>query len=147
MPHFTREVSPNGPIVGVIFAASEARRAALTAAGKAHPNPVPGVALLDTGASCTCIDPAIARQLELSPTGTTGILTPSTGATQHETEQFDIAMVIPGPDGAMPLVLQTVPVVSCELYQTQEIHALIGRDILNRCVFVYNGAGFFTLAF
>ncbi len=29
---------------------------------------------------------------------------------------------------------------------TQGFHALIGRDILSQCGFVYNGSGFFTLA-
>ncbi len=33
-----------------------------------------------------------------------------------------------------------------ELYAAQGFHALIGRDILSQCGFVYNGSGFFTLA-
>jgi hypothetical protein len=38
-------------------------------------------------------------------------------------------------------------VISSELLAAQGIHALIGRDILSRCVLMYNGAAFFTIAY
>lgn len=48
---------------------SAARSTAMTAAGI----PVPGLqqirALLDTGASCTCLDPTVIAALGISPTG------------------------------------------------------------------------------
>ncbi|HZF12839.1 MAG TPA: hypothetical protein VFE33_28965 [Thermoanaerobaculia bacterium] len=114
------------------------------------PKPVPISALIDTGASCTCVDPSVLLGLKLTPTGSVSVNTPSTGATPHEAEQFDVALVIPAPSG-QPLVFQTIPVVSAELLIAQGFHALIGRDILDRCFFAYNGnngaGGIFTLAF
>ena len=51
------------------------------------------------------------------------------------------------PNGT-PLVFATIPVVCCELLTSQGFHALIGRDILDRCLFVYNGSvKLFTLAY
>ena len=41
-----------------------------------------------------------------------------------------------------------MPVVASELFQAQGYHALLGRDILQRCVLTYNGSvGIFTLAY
>jgi len=75
------------------------------------------------------------------------MLTPSTGSISHQTDQYDVGLAIPAPERAAPLLFPTVPVIACELLRSQGFHALIGRDILSQCVFVYNGAGFFTLAF
>ncbi len=49
----------------------------------AIPNPVAVKGLVDTGASCTVIDPTVVQRLGLTPTGSTMILTPSTGSTPH----------------------------------------------------------------
>ena len=43
------------------------------------------------------------------------------------------------------LVIACVPVMKSELL-SQGIHALIGRDILKRGIFHYNGSGYFSLA-
>ncbi len=147
MAHFTLQSSPNGPILNALVAVSQARATALTAAGREVPNAVPVFALVDTGASCTCVDPSVLENLRLTPTGNVSVNTPSTGATPHSADQYDVALIIPAANGPA-LVFQTIPVVSSDLFQAQGFHALIGRDILNRCVLVYNGnMGQFTLAF
>jgi hypothetical protein len=149
VPHFTLQVSSNGPILQAFVAVSQARSDALAAAGRQLPDPVSIRALVDTGASCTCVDPSVLiTRLGLTPTGSVNVNTPSTGSTPHRADQFDVALIIPAATGAPALVLQTIPVVSSELLGGQGFHALIGRDILDRCLFVYNGAvKLFTLAF
>jgi len=69
--------------------------------------------------------------------------------TPHNAEQYDIALIIPpGVAGQPLLIFQTIPVVSSDLVNAQGFHALIGRDILEQCLFVYNGSvGSFTLAY
>jgi hypothetical protein len=102
--------------------------------------------LLDTGASLTAIDPSVLTALSLTPTGTQLVNTPTTGTTPLVVDQYDVGFVIPSGSG-VPLFSQTLPVIASELVVAQGFHALIGRDILSQCVFVYNGSGFFTLAY
>jgi len=130
-------------VVGVSFA----RRDALIAAGQTVPAAIRIRGLLDTGASGTAVDPSVLTALGLTPTGTALVSTPTTGAAPLTVNQYDVGLLIPGPTGGAPLLSQTLPVVASELLTAQGFHALIGRDILSQCVFVYNGSGFFTLAY
>lgn|SRR5574337_2095263 len=149
MPHFTLQIVSNRPILNAVVGVSEARRAALEAAGQPVPGGIPIRALLDTGASASCLDPSVLGQLGLTtPTGSTLVHTPTTGSTPVSADVFDIGLLIPGAEPShVPLVLPTVPVTRHD-FSAQGFLALIGRDILCQCVLVYNGSmGFFTLAF
>ncbi len=147
MPHFTLSLGPNGPVLNAIVAVSQERNAALVAAGQPAPKPQPIRALVDTGASATCVDPSVLAALSLTPTGIVSVSTPSTGGTPHQAEQFDAALIIPAPQGPA-LMFRTIPVVASELLEAQGFHALIGRDILDQCIFFYNGSlKLFTLAY
>lgn len=150
MPHFTLQISPNGAILQALVAVSEPRRAALAEASQPVPKAVLIRALVDTGASCTCVDPSVLRDgLHLTPTGSVPVNTPSTGMTPHEAEQYDIALLIPpAVAGQSLLTFETIPVVCSALLEAQGFHALIGRDILGRCILIYNGTmGSFSLAY
>lgn len=147
MPHFTLQTSPGGPIVNAVVAVSQPRAQVLRAAGQPVPTPVTIRALIDTGASGTCIDPSVLTALQLPQRGSVLVNTPTTGAAPVSAAQYDVALIIPGAPGDQPLVFQTIPVIASELLAAQAIHALIGRDILSRCVLMYNGAAFFTIAY
>jgi predicted aspartyl protease len=102
-------------------------------------------ALVDTGASGTVIDPTAIQTLGLSPTGMVSIHTPSTGGTSVNCAQYDVMLAIYHPNHS--LVMGTIPVIASHL-ASQGIHALIGRDVLSRCLLIYDGAiSQFTLAF
>lgn len=146
MPHFTIQVSPQGPIIQAVVAPSLPRIQALTNAGHTVPTPVQIRGLLDTGASRSGLDPSVLTALGLTPTGTVLVNTPTTGTTPVSVDQYDVALMIPAGNGA-PLLTQTLPVTATELVAAQGFHMLIGRDILSQCVVVYNGSGFFTLAY
>ena len=148
MPHFTLQISPGGPILTAIVTVSQPKAAALHAAQQPIPGPVTIRALVDTGASCTCVDPAVLTSLQLTPTGSTTMHTPSTGAAPATADQYDVGLAIYAAANQAPLFLTTVPVIGAALVHAHGIHALIGRDILSQCVLHYNGAtGTFTLAF
>ena len=148
MPHFTLNIDPAGPLVAALVHVSEGRRAALEAGGIAVPGPRQIRALVDTGASFTSIQPEVMHALGLSPTGTVDIVTPSTGQDVHTAETYDVDFVVPKAPNELPLLIPNLRVAACELYLRQGIHALIGRDVLTRCVLIYNGEqGVFTLAF
>ncbi|MDA8079985.1 MAG: aspartyl protease family protein [Nitrospiraceae bacterium] len=149
MPHFTLQLTQqSGPILTVVFSVSAERHEALTKAGAVIPKPVPIRALLDTGASSTCVDPSVFKSLSLTPTGTVQMVTPSTGKDPVDVDQYDVGIIIPGvsPD-TPPFVLPILPVCCTDLAM-QGIHALIGRDVLEHCVLTYNGStNLFILAY
>lgn len=147
MPHFTRQLTNNAPIITAVLRVTQARADALTAAQQPVPPPQRMTALIDTGASCTCVDPAIIQALNLSPTGSTQMFTPSTGAAGHTTDQHDASLQIYCMEQQAPLEIPIIAVVASSL-RIQGIDALIGRDVLRYCLLSYNGqSGFFTLAY
>lgn len=149
MPYFTRQVAPNGSLLLIAYiGVSQARHNALTQAGQ----PVPGVvqvqAMVDTGASCCCVDPSVLAQLALSPTGSSPVNTPTTGNSPAIADQYDVSITIPSAQNLAPLFHHTIPVLRAELLQVQGFHVLIGRDVLQGCLLNYDGrTGLFTLAY
>ncbi|MGH7441290.1 MAG: aspartyl protease family protein [bacterium] len=63
------------------------------------PPSVSARALIDTGASGTCIDPSIVAALGIVPKGYQPMLTPSTGSKPHSAPQYDVGILLPGGDG------------------------------------------------
>ena len=149
MPHFTLQTSPQGPLLNAVVGISQERHVALMAANLPIPASIPIRALVDTGASVTCIDPSILQSLALSPTGNATINTPSTGNSPIDVDQYDVGLIVPPSAGNQhALILGTVAVICSELLISQGFHALIGRDILAHCLFYYNGVnGLFTIAY
>lgn len=83
MPSFTSQV-PNlkqvGPICRIKIGLSQIAGEVLTSRGEKLKSPVDVTALIDTGASGTCINPAIVDTLGLVSRGVTQIATPSSKA-------------------------------------------------------------------
>jgi hypothetical protein len=53
---------------------------------------------------------------------------------------YDVDSLVRGAiAGDIPLSIPNLRVAASELYLKQGIHALIGRDVLKRCILVYNG--------
>jgi hypothetical protein len=145
MPHITIDLSANGPCIDIEVGVSIPREDALKKSKATIPSRVKVRGLIDTGASCTAIDPGIITQLGVPATGSTSIQTPSTGTTSHPCQQFDVSIFLIHPNFIFQL--PALPVVACPL-KHQGIQALIGRDILSNCLFFYNGdVKRFALAF
>ena len=127
---------------------SEGRLHALMAANEPIPQMQIIRALIDTGASFTSVDPSVLAALNLTPTGTIDIVTPSTGQGTHTADTYDVYFKIGAGPNDTPLSISNLRIASCDLFLKQGIHALIGRDILQRCIFIYNGAiSMFSLSF
>jgi predicted aspartyl protease len=103
------------------------------------PSPVPGLALIDTGASATCIDDALAQQLQLPVIDVVNMTSASHASTQQNIYPVLIEVV-----GGIRI---DVPRAIGANLATQNLVALIGRDFLQHCTLFYNGpAGAITLA-
>jgi hypothetical protein len=149
VPYFNRQVAPNGSLlVSAFIGVSQARRHALSLAGRPVPESIPILGLIDTGASCSCVDPSILVQLNLSPTGSSFVNSPTTGTQPAIAEEYDVSITIPGTRGSPALMHHTVPILKAELFAAQGFQAIIGRDVLQGCMLTYDGkGGVFYLAF
>lgn len=142
MPLVNGVIEPSGPTIEIFIAVSGPRLAALQAAQISPPTPILVRGLIDTGASCSGVDPSVISGLGLSPTGTTHVYTPSTGQIPRVCRQYDVSLWLP----SVAKIKHTLPVVETHIGH-RGIEALIGRDVLSDCLFIYNGAtGTFVLA-
>lgn len=148
MPHFTRQIETNGPILNVLIGVSKERAAALSKAGETVPSQRITEGLVDTGASCTCIDPRVMKALKIPPSGKAKMVTPSTGAGVSIVDQYDVSLAIYSRREEPPFKILNLPIIESELQANQGFDVLIGRDVLARCILHYNGEmGVYTLAF
>lgn len=124
-----------GPIVPVTLSLSDAMQGAFQELGRQVPGPAQGYALIDTGATATCMDESAARRAGLPITGTGTIASASHAA--HAVPLFSGKLTLDGLNVAahirrgMGVILSGFP----------DVIALIGRDLLQTAVLVYNGPG------
>jgi len=129
-----------GPVMQVTVSLAQPVAAQIAAEGRSAPQPVSGRALIDTGASVTCIDEGIAKQLGIQPVDV---------AKMHSASHADVEV------GVYPIHFDIVgmnvgidvPKAMGAQLQSQGLIMLIGRDVLQRCSLTYNGfTGDFVLA-
>lgn len=119
----------------------------LTDRGDPVPAPIAGMALIDTGATFTCVHEPVLQQLGLNPIGVT---TSGTAAGPVQQSQYPARLV--SPDQAWTFDVASVIGVDLSGQQVpldppQDLIALIGRNLLQYCVLVWNGpGGFWTLS-
>jgi Aspartyl protease len=149
LPYFNLQISPQGLIANAIISVGQARRSALVASQQPIPSAAQARLLVDTGASNTCVDPSILHGLGLTPTGVATVNTPTTGTQPQTQDQYDVGLLIPGTlTTHVPLMVPNLPVICAEFLQAQGFHGLLGRDILSKCILIYNGPmNFFTVAY
>ena len=148
MPSINGVLSPGGPLLTMLVGISMPRADAMNAAGVPVPQFVTGTFLVDTGASCTCVDPLFVASLQLIATGNVPMQTPSTAGVPVHCNQYDVSVYLPDSGtGGGGFYIGALPVIETS-FASLGIEGLIGRDIIDRCTMVYNGsAGMFTLAY
>lgn len=148
MPHISGTITPWGPLINVMISLSQPRLQALQQLGMPVPPPKVAKLVVDTGASMTAIDEAILTALNLTPTGTQSIHTPSTQGTPHQVNLYDVGIIIFGfPNMPPALVVGAHPVIDGN-YKAQGIDGLLGRDILSMGRVIYGGPdSYFMISF
>ncbi|WP_442958159.1 aspartyl protease family protein [Pinisolibacter sp.] len=148
MPSITSSYGPMGFLIQVVVSLSVPHRDALLRSGRTLPAPVTGTFLIDTGASCTCVDPGLVAPLGLVPTSVANIQTPSTNGGIHACNQYDVMLVlVPRSPAHPPFSIEALPVIET-LLRPQGIDGLLGRDVLDKCVLFSSGEDrIFTLSY
>jgi len=119
-----------GPVIPVAVTIEQNMGKSLLQQGKSVPTKT-GLALIDTGASQSCIDEQAAKELGL-PVVNVGKMT-SASHEQHPCNLYPVQFSIP------PALTFQAPHAMGAKLAVQGLLAIIGRDVLQHCLMVYNG--------
>jgi len=146
MPRLIKPIDYRGAVLNVEVGVTSLQRKTRERTGLPRVNPSIVPALLDTGASTSAIDPDLAIVLQLRPASTSRVHTPTSGDFGELRAVYQIHFSFVGPE---PLVVSdSLFVVGCDRLTPNGYFMLIGRDILDRCQFLYDGPkGEFTLTY
>jgi predicted aspartyl protease len=130
-----------GPVFQVTVGLAETVAQQLIQQGKAVPEPISGWALLDTGATSTCIDDTAAQKMTL-PVIDRGYMS----SASHNATQVNIYPTLISFTGT-PIKVNVLRAIGANL-AGQDLIALLGRDMLQNFAIFYNGMmGQITLSF
>lgn len=133
-----------GPILNVEISIPTALANLYSKTGISIPQPISGLAILDTGAYRTSVDNKTITSLGVQPVGLEPTLTPSGRKNQNT---YPAHVKFPGTTIDLDFNEALGADLEEQKVNNQPIIALVGRDILSQCVFIYNGAmGTYTLA-
>lgn len=141
-------IRAGGAFVTIQVGVSKPRARLLAARGVKAPDFIWANALIDTGASCTCVDKAILAELGMPPSGKARVHTSSTAGRPTELDIYDTELRITLPPGSIK-IFPAIPVIATQLASHDKtVEALIGRDVLNSCLMIFDGeASQFSLSF
>ncbi len=139
-----RVLQTQGPVIEVQVETPNLLAQYLKNKGKTVPGPTKGMALIDSGATISCVDSDVIRRLGVKPIGVTTVLTaggpkrqncyPARFSFPQQKMYFEFSRVM-GAD------------LKGQSIMGKDLVALLGRDVLSRCLFIYNGPNAtFTLA-
>jgi hypothetical protein len=101
--------------------------------------------LIDTGATRSCVDSKVIASLGVKPIGVA-----VTGTAGGPVQQYRYPARFRFPGEGLEIEFSSVIGVNLagQSIGGRDIIVLLGRDVLSRCILIYNGpGGFFTLAF
>lgn len=134
-----------GPLLSVEVSVPKELADFFTKEKRAIPPPRTGFALIDTGATRSGVDKSVITELGVKPVGVTTTLT---AGGEVEQNLFPAHFRFPGEH--IEIDFSSVLGVDLKRYKIsgQPIIALLGRDILSKFLFVYNGpGGFFSISY
>ena len=126
------ELQQDGPCVVVAISAPRFEIEEGRGVGLEYPEPYRVRALIDTGAAVTVVNPELIKTCRLRHTGFAEIVAAG-GSGRYQ----ELAAAIYFPDTDL-VSIELIRVVACPIVR-QPVSCLIGRDILRRWRFLYNG--------
>jgi hypothetical protein len=146
MPVVTGSLAPVGALTWMLVGVQESRRQALLRNGMPVPAAVRVASQIDTGSTFSAISLDVLRHLEIGPIERTAVRTPSTTGIPQEFGRYAVSLALEG-EGA-DMYLPQVLVIETVFGPEEGIQAMLGRDVLEHCLFVYDGkARTFALAY
>lgn len=151
MNTLTDQISPDGPLVKVRIGFGATAIQSLRQQGRAIPGPIDIMALIDSGAEVTCIDkhslaPLVARGLTFRRFVFANI--PALGGLIPSSEYVTSVTLVHPADPARSGSLGRDVAILEQSLGALGYQAVIGRDILDRCLFIYDGPSkSFTLGY
>jgi hypothetical protein len=144
-------IGPDGALVELMVGLAGPDVQTLRNAGRPVPAPISVRAVLDTAAEISCLDStalAVPIAAGVPPARYLFANVPVFGGTNATCEYLvSLTIVHPSGQARANLVLRNHPVIEQPLNQLG-YEALIGRDVLSRCLFFYDGPGrLFTLGY
>jgi hypothetical protein len=141
MPTLKGAVDRDGALLNIEFGVSASAIQNLRASHRPIPQPVSAIAVVDSGAEVTCLDTSLVQKLGLSVVGFSTANVPAIGGV-HFSAMHAVSLTIRHPSGHAGgnLVIPDLPVLEVPL-GVLGYHSLIGRDVLAKCHFVYDGPG------
>lgn len=149
MPGVRLARSADGPALDLTIGLSASAVQSMRSAGRPVPSPWRARALLDTGADLTCLDPTALAPLigaGIPPARYVFSNLPAAGGL-IPSAVYAVRLMLQHPSGrpTQALDIRTLMVVERAI-GAAGIEALLGRDVLDRCLLIYDGpAGDFTL--
>ncbi len=146
MPLITGTIDEQGAAACVLVGVSENRRKRLLGVGHPLPEEIPLRLQIDTGSFATGFPVRYFHALGISPFRSIRVRSSSTRPGEpHLAEQFDISLTLIS--GTTRVTIPSVHAIACEDFDA-DIQGLLGRDVLDHCIFSYYGPNSqFSLAF
>src|SRR5262245_48649835 len=146
MPFVTGPLGANGAVVDLLVGVNEARREVLVRNGFPVPERVRVSAQIDTGTAPSAIDTQVLARLDLRPIASIQARTPSNTETPQPFDQYAVSLALRADE--IEMFVRSVEVIACVFVPEEGIQAMLGRDVLEHCLFFYNGREkTFALAF
>ncbi len=133
---FSPGLIKDGPVVQVEVAVPSLLAEYLAKKKLPIPQPVKGFALFDSGASTSCVDSQIVHQLGVKPIAVTTVLTAGGPEKQN---CYPARFIFREPKLVFHFSLALGVNLRGQSAMGRNLIALVGRDVLSRGVFVYNG--------
>lgn len=138
MPMISGPITQDGAVISILVGVSENRRQRLINAGFSMPPSIPVLAVIDTGSFATGVRPEIFRTLGVESLDSIPVLTPSTKHdAPHLCDWYHVSLTLAS--DMTHKYLPSIFAIAREGFGEHGIQALIGRDVLNHCVFSYFG--------